>query len=255
MNVVTIAMGKGKEEIMGIYLNPSTENFGNLGLSHNGASLLEQPSTKTIKSEAILKCRNKNAIRENGMTNCDFKSIDDLKDPVSHFVYDLLCSYRIPRKLAFSFIKYGARDHARVPMQWDDSINAGFNKGTRPWQCVNPSYKVINAKNDLDSDKSIYRYYQKLLAIKKGNDTAIYGEMEEYDHDNRQVIAYCRQYLGNRLFVIGNFSKRQALYTLPSWLQGAEVLLSNESLEKDGLALKLKPYQAIVFEKLPINKK
>ena len=92
MNVVTIAMGKGKEEIMGIYLNPSTENFGNLGLSHNGASLLEQPSTKTIKSEAILKCRNKNAIRENGMTNCDFRSMDDLKDPVSHFVYDLLYS-------------------------------------------------------------------------------------------------------------------------------------------------------------------
>ncbi len=193
--------------------------------------------------------------QEIGMTNCDFKSIDDLKDPVSHFVYDLLCSYRIPRKLAFSFVKYGARDHARVPMQWDDSVNAGFNKGTEPWQCVNPSYKVINAKNDLASDKSIYRYYQKLLAIKRGNDTAIYGETEEYDHDNRQVIAYCRQYLGNRLFVIGNFSKRQALYTLPSWLQGAEVLLSNESLEKDGLTLKLKPYQAIVFEKLPINKK
>ncbi len=161
---------------MGIYLNPSTENFGNLGLSHNGASLLEQPSTKTIKSEAILKCRNKNAIRENGMTNCDFRSMDDLKDPVSHFVYDLLysdaqidgilhclpavicgtikypfrifdrssiCSCRIPRKLAFSFIKYGARDHARVPMQWDDSVNAGFNKGTRSWQCVNPSYTVI----------------------------------------------------------------------------------------------------------------
>ena len=56
------------------------------------------------------------------MTNTDFNTMDDLKDPVSHFVYDLMRSYGTPKGLAFSFIKYGARDHARVPMQWDDSV-------------------------------------------------------------------------------------------------------------------------------------
>ena len=68
--------------------------------------------------------------------------MDEMKDPVSHFVHDLMVSYGIPSPLAFRFIRYGARDHARVPMAWDDSVNGGFNKGCEPWQCVNPLYRI-----------------------------------------------------------------------------------------------------------------
>ena len=194
--------------------------------------------------------------QEIGTTNCDFKKLDDMKDPVSHFVYNLMLSYKIPKKLAFSFIKYGARDHSRTPMQWDDSLNGGFNKGRDPWQCVNPKYRDINVKKDLASGRSVYRYYQKLLAIKKTNETAIYGETEEYDHENKKVIAYSRQYLGNRLFVTGNFSGRTVTYRLPAWVSDADLLISNyDSLEKDGDTITLKPYQAAVFEKEAIDKK
>ena len=194
--------------------------------------------------------------QEIGMTNCRFNNLDEMNDPVSHFVYLLMRSYKIPAKLAFSFIKYGARDHARVPMQWDDSVNAGFNTGHNTWQCVNPDYKQINVKADLASHKSIYRYYQKLLELKKTNETAIYGETEEYDHENRKIIAYSRQYEGNRLFVCANFTNRTAVYELPSWVSDAKLLLSNyESVQQEGRKLTLKPYQAAVFEKEPIRKK
>lgn len=194
--------------------------------------------------------------QEIGMTNCRFNNMDELNDPVSHFVYLLMRSYKIPAKLAFSFIKYGARDHARVPMQWDDSVNAGFNTGHNTWQCVNPDYKQINVKADLASQKSIYRYYQKLLELKKTNETAIYGETEEYDHENRKIIAYSRLYEGNRLFVCANFTNRTAVYELPSWVSDAMLLLSNyESVQQEGRKLTLKPYQAAVFEKEPIRKK
>ncbi|MBQ1788523.1 MAG: alpha-glucosidase C-terminal domain-containing protein, partial [Erysipelotrichaceae bacterium] len=185
-----------------------------------------------------------------------FNNLDEMNDPVSHFVYLLMRSYKIPAKLAFSFIKYGARDHARVPMQWDDSVNAGFNTGHNTWQCVNPDYKQINVKADLASQKSIYRYFQRLLELKKTNETAIYGETEEYDHENRKIIAYSRQYEGNRLFVCANFTNRTAVYELPSWVSDAKLLLSNyESVQQKGRKLTLKPYQAAVFEKEPIRKK
>ena len=194
--------------------------------------------------------------QEIGMTNCRFNNMDELNDPVSHFVYLLMRSYKIPAKLAFSFIKYGARDHARVPMQWDDSVNAGFNTGHNTWQHVNPDYKQINVKADLASQKSIYRYYQKLLELKKTNETAIYGETEEYDHENRKIIAYSRLYEGNRLFVCANFTNSTAVYELPSWVSDAKLLLSNyESVQQEGRKLTLKPYQAAVFEKEPIRKK
>jgi oligo-1,6-glucosidase len=187
--------------------------------------------------------------QEIGMTNCDFRNMDELKDPVSHFVFDLMTSYHMPKSLAFRFIKYGARDHARVPMQWDGSVNAGFNRGHAPWQCMNPVYPEINVKKDLSSDRSVYRFYQKLLTVKKTNEAAVYGSVTEYDRENRKIIAYSREHEGKRLFVAGNFSKRPVRYRVPDWVKGASVLLSNyETLsDKDG-ALLLQPYQAVVWE-------
>ena len=187
--------------------------------------------------------------QEIGMVNCDFRNIDELKDPVSHFVYDLMHSYGMPGRLAFSFIRYGARDHVRVPMAWNDSINGGFNTGAKPWQKGDTSYREINAEKDLNSEKSIYRYYQKLLQIKKNNATAIHGETKEYDHDNRKIIAYSREYEGKKLFVVGNFSKHRVSYSLPDWVKNEKMLISNyDELERKSLTLTLKPYQAIVFE-------
>ena len=186
--------------------------------------------------------------QEIGMTNCDFKSIDDLKDPVSHFVYDLMTSYGMPKKMAFSFIKYGARDHARVPMQWNDSVNAGFNEGTKPWQCINPEYKKYNVEKDLNSEKSIYRYYQKLLKIKKENKIAVYGRTDEYDHDNNKIIAYSRTYETKRLFVVGNFSKKKVSYDIPIWAVRKILINNYDKLTVRGTTITLEPYQAVVFE-------
>ena len=188
--------------------------------------------------------------QEIGMVNADFRSIDEMKDPVSHFVYDLLVKYGMPKKLAFSFINFGARDHSRVPMQWDDSVNSGFNKGHKPWQTAGHTIHPINVERDLASDKSIYRYYQKLLEIKKTNETAIYGETHEIEHMNPKVMAYMREYEGKHLFVAGNFSKKSVTYHLPSWVKGAKLLINNyDALEQEELTIRLKPYQAIVMEK------
>ena len=186
--------------------------------------------------------------QEAGLTNCAFKDIDQLMDPVSHFVYDLLRQYKVPKKLAFSFIKYGARDHARVPLAWNDSVNGGFNEGHVTWQCINPNYKKINIENDLKAKKSVYRYYQKLLAIKSNDETAIYGKTQEYDHDNRKIIAYSREYNGHKLFVVGNFSKGTVSYNLPEWVRGEVIINNYEQLKQSGQTVELKPYQAVVFK-------
>ena len=187
--------------------------------------------------------------QEIGMVNCDFRNIDEMKDPVSHFVYDLMHGYGMPGKLAFSFIRYGARDHARVPMAWDDSLNGGFNKGKQPWQCVNPAYKDINVAKDLNSGRSIYRFYQKLLEIKKNDPVAIYGETKEYDHDNRKIVAYSREYEGRKLFVMANFSRKETVYRPdPQFLKGRILLNNCDDLKKDETMVSLKPYQAVVME-------
>ena len=188
--------------------------------------------------------------QELGLTNTPFRSIDEMKDPVSHFVYDLMRSYGMPKGLAFRFIRYGARDHARVPMAWNGSVNGGFNEGCEPWQCVNPDCRQINAEADLASERSVYRFYQKLIKLKKESKTAIYGKTQEYDHENKRIIAYSRDFEGERLFIAANFSAKETDYTLPGWLKGAELLLSNyDSTDLADAKIRFKPYQAVICRK------
>ena len=185
---------------------------------------------------------------EAGLPNCDFNSIEEMKDPVSHFIYDLLSGYGMPKSLAFRLIKYGARDHSRVPMQWNNSVNGGFNEGHPTWQCVNPSYRQINVESDMAAERSVYRYYQKLLKIRQSSDAAIFGETREYDHDNRKIVAYSRIYGDEKLFVFCNFSSKSAAYKLPEWTKNHEVLISNyrDLLVSNNVA-SLRPYEAAVI--------
>ena len=195
--------------------------------------------------------------QEAGLVNCDFKSIDEMMDPVSHFVYDLMTGYGMPKWLAFRFIKYGARDHSRVPIAWNDSANGGFNDGHKPWQCVNPKYLEINIKKDIESEKSVYRFYRKLLRIRKAHEEVILGKTREYDHENRRVIAYSRIYRGKKLFICANFSKYTTIYNFPDELGKYKIVLNNYEVGgrptslpfvgKKGQKLILKPYQAVVL--------
>lgn len=185
---------------------------------------------------------------EIGMLNTDFKNIDDMKDPVSHFIYDLLRSYHMPEKLALSMVKYGGRDHARVPMHWDDSVNHGFNQGAAPWQKEDEVYDEINVKKDLASQKSVYRFYQNLLKLKKENEVLINGETVEIDHENKSIFAYERVWQGKKCCVIGNFKNRSIKYILPNEAERGKILLSNYDDTKLSKQLVMRPYEALVIE-------
>jgi len=148
--------------------------------------------------------------QEIGMTNTKFRSLDEMKDPVSGFVYDMMRSMHVPASVAFRMLRSGARDNARTPMQWNDTANAGFNDGTGPWQPVNPNYKKINVEADLASEKSIYRFYQRLLELRRSEPALMTGDTIEYYPDDSQVISYSRSYEGRRFLIVGNFSGARA---------------------------------------------
>ena len=189
--------------------------------------------------------------QEVGLTNCDFKDIWEMKDLVSHFVYDLMAGMGMPKWLAFRFIKYGARDHSRVPIAWDDTVNGGFNTGHTPWQCVNPLYAEINVKKDLESERSVYRFYRKLLQIRKKHEETVFGETREYDHENRRIIAYSRTHQGKSLIVCANFSRRTTIYKIPDDVKKYKIILNNyDALGRKGQKVRLRPYQAVVLSRL-----
>ena len=187
---------------------------------------------------------------EFGMTGVKFQSLEDMKDPVTGFVSGLLTKYGVPKKLALRFMNFGARDHARVPMQWDDGVNAGFNSGHTPWQCLNGNYPEHNLKKDLESEKSVFRYYQRVIALKK-TELGIYGDICEYDRSNRHILCYARRYEGETMLVFGNFSGKARAYTLPEAFQKLpyEVLLNNyDGPVLAGGVCRMRPYEAVVLK-------
>ncbi len=191
---------------------------------------------------------------EIGMTNTRFSSMDQMKDPVSHFIFNMMKGVHVPERAILRLIRWAVRDNARTPMQWDGTTNAGFNRGEKPWQCVNPDYRDINVEKDLASDKSIYRFYQKLLALRKSEPVLLYGETIEYYPDDRQVISYSRCLDGKRFLIVGNFSGTRADFIMPGdfELDEMKIRMTNQGRTDAEVEeiIQMKPYEAILFEEI-----
>ncbi len=186
---------------------------------------------------------------ELGLTNTRFRRMDEMRDPVSRFVFDTMTKdFHLPKALAFPMIRYGARDHARTPMQWDDTANGGFNAGAAPWQSVNPAYKKINAARDLRSEQSVYRYYQQLLRLRRETSAILRGTVTEYDERSRKLLLYAREYEGKRFLIVCNFTAKNTPCTLPAGFEKAAVRLSNYAAPAVSRELTLRPYEALVLD-------
>jgi glycosidase len=150
---------------------------------------------------------------------------------------------------ALEKVNFGSRDNARHPMAWDGSEYSGFSEA-EPWLCPHSRAEEVNVRADLASDRSVYRFYQKLLEIKKTDKTAIYGETIEYDPDNTKIIMYSRTYEGRRLLIAGNFSGKKTECIIPDdfALHELNIRLSNYSRHTIERVMELEPYEAILFE-------
>ncbi|MCL2764768.1 MAG: alpha-glucosidase [Treponema sp.] len=125
--------------------------------------------------------------QEIGMTNFDFKSIDELDDVVSHGVERLMKKFHIPKFLRWKWIKASSRDNARTPVQWDDSENAGFSR-VKPWLGINGNYRQINYASQKNDPQSVLNFYKKLIALRRENKCLIYGEFLPVYADTRLMI-------------------------------------------------------------------
>ena len=123
---------------------------------------------------------------EIGMTNPHFKSIEQYRDVESLNHYQILQDKGMTKEQALMILDVHSRDNSRTPMQWDDSINAGFTTGT-PWIQTADNYTKINVKNSLEDKDSIFYYYQKLIVICNFYPTTYEIELP-YDLSNYKCI-------------------------------------------------------------------
>ncbi|MFR7395705.1 MAG: glycoside hydrolase family 13 protein [Blautia wexlerae] len=188
---------------------------------------------------------------ELGMTNCPFNTLDNFRDLESiNAFHELTEQGKMTEEDMMAAIGYKGRDNARTPMQWDDSAYAGFSTGTaNPWIMVNPNYTKINAKDQVNREDSVFKYYQKLIKLRHESELIVYGTYDLILDDDKDIYAYIRTLGDEKLIVYCNFSENTREVELPEEFTNGKVLISNYIDAKVNHKITLRPYEAIVIQK------
>ena len=181
--------------------------------------------------------------QELGMTNGDFKTIDDFKDVETHNIDKMRKEIPILRPILNKSLFRESRDNARTPFQWDDSEFAGFSTIT-PWIQVNKNKKEINAKKELQDENSLLCYYQKLIKLRKEYKIIKTGKYNELLPNYKYIFAYNRKENNEELVVISNFSIKNIKCKLLSKYKEYKLLLSNYEDNDNTI---LKPYETRIL--------
>ena len=186
---------------------------------------------------------------ELGMTNCPFNTLDNFRDLESiNAFHELTEQGKMTEEDMMAAIGYKGRDNARTPMQWDDSAYAGFSTAN-PWIMVNPNYTKINAKDQVNREDSVFKYYQKLIKLRHESELIVYGTYDLILDDDKDIYAYIRTLGDEKLIVYCNFSENTREVELPEEFTNGKVLISNYIDAKVNHKITLRPYEAIVIQK------
>lgn len=180
---------------------------------------------------------------ELGMTNVQY-DIEDYKDCEIINMYHERLEKGYSKDEIMKSIYAKGRDNARTPMQWDDSVNAGFTTGT-PWIKVNDNYGKINAKSQVDDPDSIFSCYKKLVQLRKDYPVFVDGKFTLLLEDDENIFAYSRKNEEKTMIVVCNFFDKEIPMPLAKECEGMEVLISNYKDTSDMSVLR--PYEARMY--------
>jgi len=107
----------------------------------------------------------------------------------------------------------GDRNGVRTPMQWSSDRNAGFSRAN-PQQLFLPvivdpeyHYESVNVEAQLGNPHSLLNWMKRLIALRKRHPAFGRGTIEFVQPDNRKVLAFLREYAGERILVVANLSR------------------------------------------------
>lgn len=187
---------------------------------------------------------------EIGMTNVKFSSLNDYRDVEIFTLYNETVNKNVASKEdIMKRIHKRSRDNARTPMQWDDSLNAGFSQ-KEPWIKVNPNYKTINVACNLENKDSLFYYYQNLLKIRQNSKALIYGDFKLYLEDDENIIMYTRSYEKDIYLIIINFFENEVEVKIPkqiNWKDANWIIGNYEKRVLERLMI-IRPYESHVFK-------
>ncbi|MBZ0309261.1 MAG: maltose alpha-D-glucosyltransferase [Anaerolineae bacterium] len=146
------------------------------------------------------------------------------------------------------------RNGVRTPMQWDASPNAGFSTSD-PNQLYQPviddevyGYQKVNVQAQRADPNSLYNTLKHMIRVRKQHETFGLGTFRFCLPDNEAVLAYLREYEGERILCVFNLSDQEETAHfdgLDCVGQTPVNILTDETLppvQQNGYILTLAPY-------------
>ena len=144
-------------------------------------------------------------------------------------------------------LQHLARDHARLPMQWDGTPHAGFTVSDKPWMRVNDDYGDINVKKQTLNEKSILSFWKQVLKLRKEYaDLLIHGAFKILDGDNEKVFLFAKIMMSQTIVVALNFTEENQSFEWGEMVRRKSFgyLTSNYNDELVGV---LRPFEGRVY--------
>lgn len=188
--------------------------------------------------------------QEIGMTNVEFENIEDYDDVKTKNNYYLGLEAGESHENLIKRAWRLSRDNSRTPMQWDESDFGGFSK-SKPWININPNYKTINVKNQINDEYSILNFYKTMIKIRKSNEVLIYGEYKLILEDDKNIYAYKRVLGSDEFIIITNMSNEKVMYNYKDIkLNYENLVISNLEVKKHEITnrLELKPWECRMYK-------
>lgn len=142
------------------------------------------------------------------------------------------------------YLQQTARDHARTPVQWDNTGHTGFSTAT-PSMRAHDNYAAVNVKRQEEDPKSLLAFWKKMLQLRKEHqDLFVYGHLNAYDFDNLSSFTSTREHGGRLALVSLNFSEAQLVVSPLGFPFKLNLLISSADQVRDGM---LGLYQGRVY--------
>jgi alpha-glucosidase len=139
------------------------------------------------------------------------------------------------------------RDPCRTPMQWNQSVHAGFSAAT-PWLPLSENYLAVNVETERHDSSSYLNLYRRLLALRRSSAALYIGEYSPLSVGD-DLLAYTRQAGAERILVALNLGSSTCTLQLASLGLHGRMLLSTHLDREDELvstALALRANEGLI---------
>jgi alpha-glucosidase len=186
---------------------------------------------------------------------CDFIIQDPtlLRDTMAIWYYNhLVDNLNIPKEEAAKSAGSMSRDKNRTPMQWMNTINAGFcPPQVIPWLPVNSNYKLgVNVAEQEKQSSSILNFYRHILILRKNTPALECGDYFPLNENVDESYSFLRSTPMQKVLVVLNYSNHEKEITLSDLnLVSENIIFSHpKTIEKQPRKIAIGSYGIMIAE-------